>query len=168
MKYSKIILIFIILGGIAVILSGCQKATPTPTPTLPPPTEPTAAATINPLIDAVWKLTKYAKEGGALIAPVHNSTLTITFLEDGTFGGNAGCNNYSGTYELAGNQIKIDPAIAITEMYCESPEGVMEQEQDYLQALSQAAGFVLNGTELILIESEGGQVINYLMTMGIQ
>ena len=62
--------------------------------------------------------------------------------------GTAGCNNYSASYTVDGNAITIGPAIS-TMMFCADPEGVMEQEMAYLQALPSAATYVVQGDRLV-------------------
>ncbi len=45
--------------------------------------------------------------------------ITATFNPDGTVNGSGGCNNYTGGYTLAGDQISVGP-LASTMMFCET------------------------------------------------
>jgi heat shock protein HslJ len=42
---------------------------------------------------------------------------TLRFGQDGTLSGNAGCNNFSGTYKIKGNQLQIGQ-VGATKMAC--------------------------------------------------
>ncbi|HEX74240.1 MAG TPA: META domain-containing protein [Dehalococcoidia bacterium] len=74
----------------------------------------------------------------------------ITAVFDGTEGqvhGYAGCNNYFGSYHIINNKLSIQE-IAYTEMYRLDPEGVMEQEEQYLKALQAAESYEIEGGRL--------------------
>jgi heat shock protein HslJ len=73
--------------------------------------------------------------------------------------GNASCNTYGGSYQVKGDAISFGP-LARTEMYCMEPEGVMDQEQTYLEILEAAQRFEL--TENILtIYSDSGETLTF-------
>jgi heat shock protein HslJ len=71
----------------------------------------------------------------------------MDFDAAGSVRGNAGCNTYSASYQAAGNTLSVTPSIT-TNMACESPAGVMQQEQQFLAALQSAATFQLTGNQL--------------------
>jgi len=48
--------------------------------------------------------------------------------------------------------------IAMTEMACLDPKGVMQQEQDYLSFLSEVVSFSIEGNQLILRKVEQDQL----------
>ena len=91
-----------------------------------------------PLEGTQWELMTYNNGNNALVSVNPDSRVTALF-EDGNLGGSAGCNNYSGGYEVEGNNIKIGP-LAGTMMMCTDPD-IMEQEQSYLGALGSAASY---------------------------
>ena len=70
--------------------------------------------------------------------------------------GSAGCNNYFGPYQASGTNITIQPPAA-TSQACAEPEGVMEQEAQFLSALPTAATFRLDGDSLEL-RTAGDQI----------
>lgn len=107
-----------------------------------------------------WVATSYNNGNEAVVSLIADSTITADFGEDGTLSGNAGCNQYTTSYTVDGDAITIQPA-ASTMMFCESPEGVMDQETLYLQALSTAATYQIDGTTLTLRTAEGAMVANY-------
>ena len=90
--------------------------------------------------------------------------ITAVFGEDGVLTGNAGCNDYSAPYEAddQGN-ISIGPAIT-TFKECSEPEGVMEQEQQYLAALGTAATYRMEGDTMEMRTAEGARVASFKRT----
>jgi heat shock protein HslJ len=74
--------------------------------------------------------------------------------------GNGGCNQYNTTYQVDGEKISIGPIIS-TQMACSDPEGVMEQEGKYLQALGVADTFRNFGIALIFFDAEGQILASY-------
>jgi len=85
---------------------------------------------------------------GTPSSAVDGTELTALF-EDGTVGGSAGCNSYNAAYETDGGSITIGPAIS-TLVFCEQPEGTMDQEAAYLSLLQSADGFEIEGGTLTL------------------
>ena len=87
-------------------------------------------------------------------AVLPGSETTLTFEVD-RIHGRGGCNNYFASYTLSedGN-IEFGPA-GSTMMYCNEPEGVMEQEISFLQVLAEVSKVSIDGEQLIL-EDEAG------------
>jgi heat shock protein HslJ len=88
----------------------------------------TGSSSSDPLDGTSWVLMYVRKS-----IPIPDTTITATF-EDGQVYGSAGCNTYSGSYQVTDDTITVGP-IAITEMFCMEPEGVMDQETMYVQFL---------------------------------
>ena len=63
-----------------------------------------------------------------------------TLRESGTLGGSAGCNTYTADYTYHHDSLTLE-ALAVAEMACEDPAGVMEQEQCYLSFLEGVGGY---------------------------
>ncbi|MCJ7661058.1 MAG: META domain-containing protein, partial [Anaerolineales bacterium] len=82
------------------------------------------------------------------------------FGEDGQLTGNASCNNYFASYETEDDNITIGPA-GSTRMACPEPEGIMEQEQQYLAALETAATYKITGLAMEMRTSEGSLVATF-------
>lgn len=75
--------------------------------------------------------------------------------------GLASCNHYELAYEQDGNRLTFPETTnrgAITEVLYLEPDGIMEQEQEYLDALKRAAKFKVVGERLIITD-EGGEVV---------
>ena len=99
------------------------------------------------LEDARWVLESYGEQGN-LKAVLEGTEITAIFDSvEGRVHGSAGCNTYSGDYQSSNNKLSI-PAIAQTEMYCLEPEGVMEQERQYLKALQAAESYQIQDGKL--------------------
>lgn len=97
--------------------------------------------------DIKWTLESYGISGNP--EPVLAGTnVTATFKSDETqVSGSAGCNSYSGEYQVNGDEITVGQ-IASTEMYCMDPEGVMDQETEYLKLLMKAGSYEVIDGEL--------------------
>ena len=126
---AKISPIFIL----AIILSACSGSFPT---------------NQVDLDGSVWVLTAINND----TAIIGNSP-TLEFEVD-MVSGNASCNIYSGSYQVEGEIINFGP-LARTEMYCMEPEGVMDQEQTYLETLEKAQRFELIDGVLTIYSSSG-------------
>ena len=84
-----------------------------------------------------------------------DTTLTILFGESGQISGSGGCNNYSGSYKSDGvGSIEIGP-LASTMMACADPEGVMDQEMQFLAALQAATVYTIDGSTLEMRDADG-------------
>ncbi len=111
-----------------------------------------------PLEDTAWILKSYGQPGN-LLTVLAGTEITATF--DGAekrVNGSAGCNSYSGDYQLSDNTLTF-LMISHTEMYCMEPEGVMEQETQYLKTLNTAESYqVKDGT---LQVNSGNEILIY-------
>lgn len=112
------------------------------------------------LSETVWHLRAYSDGDQALISTLDGTHLTAIFSEDGDLNGSAGCNNFSGAYQVDGDLIKIELGPQ-TMMFCEEPEGVMEQESAYLDALQSATNYKIRGDVLVMMDDSGQEVLNF-------
>lgn len=108
-----------------------------------------------------WIGTGYNNGKQALVSVVIGSKLTADFSIDGKLGGSAGCNNYTATYEVSGKNLKIGKA-ASTRKWCSDPDGVMEQEMQFLKALETAAAYRLDGNQLKLRSDDGALLVTFV------
>jgi len=99
------------------------------------------------LAGTTWTLETF-RELDALFLVIFDTT-TITFEADGTVHGVAGCNNYLGTYQADDSNITIF-GLAITEKACLEPEGIMDQENQFIDALLKVDNFEIFGDRLSL------------------
>ena len=102
----------------------------------------------NMLDDTLWVLESYG-EPENLKAVIADTEITAQFISaEETVKGSAGCNSYFGNYQLKGSQLSIPGPIGATEMYCMEPDGLMDQEQQYLAILQLAESYEIDGNEL--------------------
>jgi heat shock protein HslJ len=111
-------------------------------------------ATVDPALrDTEWLLTSL--NGESLL---EGTRITLNLAGEG-FDGLAGCNNYGGEYEAAdGGGLRFG-FFSVTAMACPSPEGIMEQEQAYIDALTEASTYRLEGNRLEIQDVAGGTIL---------
>lgn len=132
-KYTLIIIL------IMVSLLGCSQKT-------------------NELADTSWELVSL--NGKDLI---EGTAITLVFTET-YMGGQMGCNGYggspdSGKYIIKGDgTFQIGDPFAVTVQLCADPEGIMEQEAEYIEILMVASHYQILGDRLE-IKNEGGELI---------
>jgi heat shock protein HslJ len=79
-------------------------------------------------------------------------------FEDGKISGSTGCNSYQGSYQVQEDGLVMGPLVR-TEMDCQDPKGVMEQEDRFLEILSSAESLTLNDGSLLI--SGGGFQLDF-------
>ncbi len=119
---------------------------------------PPPAASVR-LEDAAWLLV--ALEGKAPVA----GSLAWAEFKDGTVAGTAGCNRYNAAYSAvdagdSSGSLGIGPA-ASTRMACGEPEGVMEQEAQYLALLEAAASYQVVDGRLSVRDASGTEILAF-------
>jgi heat shock protein HslJ len=117
----------------------------------------TARAPIN-LIGTPWTVTMYNNGRQAVVGLINGTEISLNFGADGRVSGNSGCNTYSGGYETSGDQLKVGPLVS-TMMACAAPEGVMDQEQQYLAALQNAATYDITDNQLTIRDAGGAMQV---------
>jgi heat shock protein HslJ len=117
-----------------------------------------APAGSDALPGSSWIVLGYNNGKQAVVSTMAGTDLTANFGTDGMLSGNSGCNTYSAAYQIDGNKITIGPA-ATTRMACE--QAVMDQEQQYLAALSTAATYRIDGSKLELRTADGALAANF-------
>jgi heat shock protein HslJ len=106
----------------------------------------------DPLNGTTWELYSIGR-----YSPIDGSETTIRF-EDGQVSGLGGCNQYGGEYESSNQSLSFS-ALYMTEMACMSPEGIMDQEQLFLQHLQGTRSFKLVNNQLQISRSDGETLI---------
>jgi heat shock protein HslJ len=105
-----------------------------------------------------WRLTSYY-DGQAMVSVLGGTGVTLV-VADGNLDGFAGCNTYNATYQVNGNSLTVGPAV-VTGQSCTEPEGIMEQETAFLAALESAATYQVKGSQLIVKNASGQQVLTF-------
>lgn len=83
---------------------------------------------------------------------------TLSFDAEGKFNGNAGCNSYFGSFEVAENNLSLG-AIGSTKMAC--PEDVMTAETAFLTALEKSATYQITGSTLQIRDAVGNTLVTF-------
>jgi heat shock protein HslJ len=138
---TKLSLAFLIFGAFALILAGCAPAGSQP------------PSTGDSLEGTSWQLESISPTGAE--NPVIGETpLTLEFQADGQAGGEGGCNSFGATYQVEDGKLTFGE-ITQTERACVDTR-LMEQEQQYFEALRTADSYVLAGDRLTIL-FDGGQ-----------
>jgi len=93
-------------------------------------------------------------------AVLPGTAITLEFSGD-QISGSAGCNHYGGSYRAGADSLSVSD-LFWTEMGCLEPEGVLEQEQAYLTALSAAAKYQISDGKLDILDETGAQVLVFV------
>ncbi len=112
------------------------------------------------LTGTTWSAVNYNNGNEAVVSLVADTAITATFTEDGKLNGSASCNTFMTSYTLDGQNITIQPA-ATTRKLCPG-EGVMEQEAQFLAALTTAATWSISGNDLELRTADGALVAHFV------
>jgi len=126
-------------------------------------------ATFMPAItspaDVDWEVIAYNNGQQGVVSVLSGARVSASFGNDGRVTGSAGCNQYFAAYKLDGHAIRIGVA-ATTRKYCPEPEGLMEQEGLYLEALKSSSSFRLNGDRLELRTADGATAVTLHRSAG--
>lgn len=109
-----------------------------------------------------WNIIGYNNGRGGVVSVILDTELTALF-EEGTVSGSAGCNSYTASYKLDRSSISIGPA-ATTRKMCNEPEGIMDQESEFLAALQSAVEFTIDGDRLDMFNADGARALNALIS----
>jgi heat shock protein HslJ len=88
---------------------------------------------------------------------IPDTKATLTFEGD-QIGGTASCNHYFGGVTIEDDSITVG-MVGSTEMWCGEPEGLMDQETDYLKALGTVARYSVENDELTLFDASDQAVL---------
>lgn len=85
-------------------------------------------------------------------------TLKIT---KGEFSGSSGCNFYGAKYTTQPkNGIEINE-VAHTDMACSEPEGILEQEEEYISTIQKAKSYSVDGEIFFIADEQGNNLLQY-------
>lgn len=119
----------------------------------------TTVATFAPvttdLAGTFWNVTSYNNGKEAVVGVLADTTVTVNFGASGEIGGSAGCNSFSGSYTSDGAGAIEIGMLASTMMACMEPEGVMDQETQFLAALMAGTVYTIDGSTLELRDADG-------------
>ncbi len=104
-----------------------------------------------------WQLVEQSVAGAMTAVP--DGVVVTLLLEDGSAGGNGGCNSYFGEYTLESTSLTFGP-IGSTMMLCEG--AASEVEAAYLANLAAVATWANTGGSLVLGDADGNPILNFL------
>jgi heat shock protein HslJ len=113
----------------------------------------------NDLRGTEWEL---ASMSGSGLLP--GTSITIEFTDE-EVSGSAGCNHYGGSYQISGSSLTFSD-VFWTEMACPEPQGILEQEGEYLAALNDADSYQLASDQLVILDEAGGQLLVFVVSSG--
>jgi heat shock protein HslJ len=113
-----------------------------------------------------WQASGINNGKGGVVSSANTQLATARF-KGGKVSGHAGCNTFNASYEIKGDQITMGPAMT-TRKHCAEPDGIMDQEQEYLQALSRVRVYELADTGLRLRDEKGSLQVNYMVEDKVQ
>ena len=105
------------------------------------------------LTETYWKLVQIGGQPAEVLEGKREAHI-ILHKGEGRAAGSAGCNRFSGSYDLAGDQLTFGPSAATRKMCADG----MDQEMAYLQALTRIASYKIEGEEL-RVRDEDGEVL---------
>ncbi len=115
------------------------------------PQEPLGATAENPLAGTAWQIVTL---NGA--APADGTQVTLAFNAQDRYSANAGCNTINGGYTVDGETITFGSAMS-TLMLC--PKPIMQQEEQFKQALEAATSFTLEDDTLTIVYGAGEALV---------
>ena len=111
------------------------------------------------LAGSSWHVVAYNNGRQAVVSVLDGTHITVHFGEDGRITGSAGCNQYFATYETADASMTIGQP-GSTRRFCAEPEGIMEQDAGFLEALRSVATFRLDADRLDLRTADGAMAMS--------
>jgi heat shock protein HslJ len=106
-----------------------------------------------------WLVTGINNQSGGVQSVLAGTEPTLGFQTDGLLFGTTGCNDLTGVYNFKESSIKI-VEIDVNRGFCETPDGVMDQEQNMVAALENAATYAITGSTLNLRDAGGSTMLN--------
>ena len=119
----------------------------------------TLAAQSQDLAGTTWNITAYNDGVSAVVSVLESAEANLTFADDGTISGTAGCNRVLGSYTAGDGTISFG-TLATTQMLC-GADGVMDQEAAVIVALESAATYIIEGDTLDMRTAEDAIAVQF-------
>jgi heat shock protein HslJ len=111
----------------------------------------------NPLAGTAWQLLSYYN-GSAEQPVVPGSTVTANFDSNSEMAGTGGCNTYSASYTVNGNQITITDVLSL-QISCGSE--LDQQEAAYFALLPTAVTYTIEDSQLTISDADEQVILTY-------
>jgi len=109
----------------------------------------------SPLLGTAWWLIEYQ---GTTVPEAWNHP-SLTFMETQA-SGNSGCNGWSASYTLDGNNLSFG-TVEASEIVCEEPDGIMAMEDAFIQMVNEAVSYELDDKKLTIFTESGAAFVLY-------
>jgi heat shock protein HslJ len=150
----------ILLAGLALLVTACKINMPQSFTTASPPATPfLVTAAMTSLEGTQWLLQSYIDLKGNVVDVLPGTEITLTF-QNGKMVGLAGCNNYYTDFQAQADRLAFSQ-VSLTNKYCTSPEGLMDQEIQYKQTLGTVKRYKIVDQRLQLLDIGGQTVLTY-------
>jgi heat shock protein HslJ len=142
MKTIRPSYLFLALMLLLISLSGCSKES-------------------QELAGTKWDLISLNGKG-----LIEGTAISLNFTKE-HLGGETGCNLYGGSPDTGkyrateAGELTLKLPFAVTVQYCYEPEGIMEQEAAYIEALMNAASFKVINNRLEVANDGGEPILVY-------
>lgn len=113
------------------------------------------------LTETVWVATAINSGQNAVVSLIPGTEITATFGANNQITGLSGCNQYNASYQVTNRELRVGP-VASTRKACAAPEGVMEQEIAYLNAIAKTATFSIDGSNLKLMDNSNATLVEFV------
>ena len=110
------------------------------------------------LSDSSWQVTGYNNGAEALVSLMTDTTISLQFSATDTVSGRAGCNTFTGTYTSTDGTVTIT-GLASTQIMCIKPEGIMDQEAQFVAALQKASVYSIENGALVMRDESGAMQV---------
>jgi len=111
------------------------------------------------LANTQWHLVSFGRTGEEKPL-IQGTTITLLFGAEGRVSGSGGCNSYSGTYRVRGDNLTFG-RMASTMRACLNSQA-NQQEQQYFAALDSASRFRLNANRLLISYDSARSALNFI------
>ncbi|HOT02675.1 MAG TPA: META domain-containing protein [Methanolinea sp.] len=119
-----------------------------------------ASGEVTGLEGVTWHLFIFHTASGRSAEVLPGTEITASFGSDGMVSGLAGCNRYRASCKEKEGRLSVRD-LAVTELYCGSPSGIMSQEAMYLSFLQRTAGYSIENRLLTLTNAEGKPLLSF-------
>jgi heat shock protein HslJ len=111
------------------------------------------------LAGSFWMVTGINNQSGGVQSVLADTEPTLGFQTDGLLFGTTGCNDLTGIYNFKDLSIEIRE-IDVNRGFCQTPDGVMDQEHNMVAALENAATYTITGPSLNLRDANGRTMLS--------
>lgn len=116
---------------------------------------------VNGLTSGRWILSSYSTPSGGLQRPLPGTEITARFGPDGSLSGSAGCNSYNGTFMAYDQTLRVN-TLSPSQAWCQTPDGIMDQEGTFLSLMQQASRMSISAGQLNVFDSGGNRILEFI------